>query len=100
MENVLVLRDEIPLLGAYVAPRTPIEQTLAEIFCKALNMDKVSISDDFEDLGGNSLIAVSIYVDIEKTFDIVLPIGAIAHSPTIVQLTRTIEELVTGRGAD
>ena len=100
MGNVPVLRDEIPLLGAYVAPRTPIERTLAEIFCKALSMDKVSISDDFEDLGGNSLIAVSIYADIEKTFDVALPTASIAHSPTIAQLARTIEKLVAGRGAD
>jgi acyl carrier protein len=96
--NVLVLRQEFPSLGAYVAPRTPTEHKLAEIFRKALEMDEVSITDDFEELGGDSLIAVAISVDIEKAFDIVLPTGSFVRSPTIVQLAPRIDELVSGRG--
>jgi acyl carrier protein len=96
--NVLVLRQEFPSLGAYVAPRTPTEHKLAEIFRKALEMDEVSITDDFEELGGDSLIAVAISVDIEKAFDIVLPTGSFVRSPTIEQLAPRIDELVSGRG--
>jgi hypothetical protein len=98
--NVLVLRQEFPSLGAYVAPRTPTEHKLAEIFRKALETDEVSITDDFEELGGDSLIAVAISVDIEKAFDIVLllPTGSFVRSPTIVQLAPRIDELVSGRG--
>jgi hypothetical protein len=51
--DVRVLRQEFPLLGPYLAPRTPTEDTLAGIFCNALGMDKISINDDFEELGGD-----------------------------------------------
>jgi hypothetical protein len=40
--STLVLRREFPPLGTYVAPRTPIEQKLADIFCNVLGMDQVS----------------------------------------------------------
>ena len=97
--NLIVLRRQFPLLGAYVAPRTPTEQKLAEIFRLALRMDEVSIADDFEQLGGDSLIAVSIYADIEKAFGIEVAPGALARSPTIEQLASTIDVLVAGRKA-
>ena len=93
----LVLRREFPLLGAYVAPRTPTEHKLAEIFCRALGMDEVSIADDFEELGGDSLLAASICVDIEKAFAIEVPLASLARSPTIEQLAPRIDELVCKR---
>jgi acyl carrier protein len=95
----LVLRQEFPLLGAYVAPRTPTERKLAEIFCSALGMDEVSITDDFEELGGDSLIAVSICADIEEAFAIAVPIASLVRSPTIELLAPKINELVSKRKA-
>jgi acyl carrier protein len=92
---MLVRRQEFPLLGAYVAPRTSTEQKLAEIFCRALGMDQVSITDDFEQLGGDSLLAMSICTDIEKKFTISVPIATLLRSPTIEQLAPRIDELVS-----
>jgi acyl carrier protein len=97
--NLLVLRQEFPTLGAYVAPRTPTERKLAEIFCNAFRMDEVSITDDFEELGGDSLLAVSICADIEEAFAITVPIAALVHSPTIERLAPRIDELVSERKA-
>lgn len=95
--RTLVLRQEFAALGAYVGPRTPIEDKLAEIFCSVLGMDKVSITDDFEDLGGDSLLAVSICTEIEKAFGIAVPIAFLVRSPTIEQLAPKVEDLVSNR---
>lgn len=92
--SVLVLRQDFSSLGAYVAPRTPTERKLAEIFCDALRMDKVSVNDDFEELGGDSLVAVSICSDIEKAFAIEVPIAFLVRAPTVGQLAPRIDELV------
>lgn len=92
--TMLVLRREFPLLGAYVASRTPTEHKLAEIFCSAFGMDQVSVRDDFEELGGDSLIAASILMDIEKAFAIAVPVASLARSPTIEQLAPVIDELI------
>lgn len=92
--SMLVPRREFQSLGAYIAPRTPTEHKLAEIFCSALRMDEVSIRDDFEELGGDSLTAASILMDIEKVFAIAAPIASLARSPTIEQLAPVVDELI------
>ena len=44
----------------YVAPRTPIEETLAGIWAELLKLDKVGIHDNFFELGGHSLLAITL----------------------------------------
>jgi acyl carrier protein len=90
-----VQRRDFPLLGAYVAPRSPTEQTLAEMFRGAFSMDQVSVDDSFEDLGGDSLIALTICADIEKSFGVSVPIMILERSPTIEQLALRIDDLVS-----
>jgi acyl carrier protein len=97
--GVIVLRQEFPLLGTFVAPRTPTEQALAEIFRKAFSMDQVSVTDSFDELGGDSLIALTICTDIEKIFAVSLSSEIFERSPTIEQLAPRINELVSRRGA-
>ena len=92
-------RRDFPLLGAYVAPRSPTEQVLAEMFRSAFSMDQVSVKDSFEDLGGDSLIALTICADIEKIFAVSVSITILERSPTIEQLAPRIDELVSGRNA-
>ena len=96
--SMLVPRREFQSLGAYIAPRTPTEHKLADIFCDAFGMDQVSIGDDFEELGGDSLIAARILLDIERAFAISAPTASLARSPTIEQLAPVIDELI-GKGS-
>ena len=95
--STIVLRREFPLLGAYVAPRTPIEHRLAEIWRHALRMDQVGVNDNFEELGGDSLLAVSIFAEIEEALSVAVPIGSLSRAPTIAQLAQVIDELVAKR---
>jgi hypothetical protein len=43
--NTLVLPAQFSQLGVYVAPRSPTEVKLADIWRKTFAMDKVGISD-------------------------------------------------------
>ncbi|MEU4645837.1 condensation domain-containing protein, partial [Micromonospora sp. NPDC023814] len=45
---------------AHVAPRTDLEERLAEIWARVLGLDTVSVVDSFFDLGGDSLRAVAL----------------------------------------
>jgi enterobactin synthetase component F len=78
-------------LGAFVAPRTSTETRLAGIWCRTLNLDEVGINDRYEDLGGDSLLAASIFAEIEECFAVVVPIATIANSRTIAQLAQVID---------
>jgi amino acid adenylation domain-containing protein/non-ribosomal peptide synthase protein (TIGR01720 family) len=44
----------------YAAPQTPTEQTLAEIWCKVLRLDRIGIHDDFFRSGGDSILSILV----------------------------------------
>ncbi len=71
LENGLVDESQLPspyAAGgrAYVAPRTPSEQLLAECFTEVLRVSRVSVNDNFFDLGGHSLLCLRV-VDLLST---------------------------------
>src|SRR5262249_24818893 len=52
---------ERPELGAtYVAPRTPVEEGLAEIWAGVLGVDRVGVHDNFFELGGDSILSIRV----------------------------------------
>ncbi len=50
----------------YVAPRTPREQQLADIWSKALGVTPIGVTDSFFDLGGDSLTGISLMLEMER----------------------------------
>ncbi len=44
----------------YLAPRSPLEGQLAELFATVLHLDRVSVNDNFFALGGDSLLAIQL----------------------------------------
>lgn len=50
----------------YVPPTNELEDRIAKIWRKVLNVNTVGIYNDFFDLGGNSLSAVKLQVELEK----------------------------------
>jgi thioesterase domain-containing protein/acyl carrier protein len=56
---------------------------LTEIWCRALNVAAVEPDGDFFDLGGDSLMAVGLFLEIEHAFGVKLPITAIYDAPTV-----------------
>ena len=75
----------------YVAPRTPIERKLAEIWCEVLDIDCVGINDDYIDLGGDSVMAVVLISMIVAEFSVSMPTATIIRAPTIAQLAQKID---------
>jgi len=72
------------------APGNEIEQGVANIWHELLGVEQVRIHDNFFDLGGNSLIAVSLFARIEKVFGKKLPLSTLYESPTVEQLANIL----------
>ncbi|WP_051650614.1 non-ribosomal peptide synthetase [Lachnoclostridium phytofermentans] len=47
-------------------PSTDLERLLVEIWCKVLNIEKVGVNQDFFEIGGHSLRAVMLEVEMQK----------------------------------
>jgi amino acid adenylation domain-containing protein len=76
--------------SSYVAPRTPVEKKLVEIWCELLGVEGIGIQDSFYELGGHSLLLTRLATRINKTFHVELPLRVLFNAPTIVELTMAI----------
>ncbi|MDF5712485.1 MAG: non-ribosomal peptide synthase/polyketide synthase [Rhizonema sp. NSF051] len=79
------------LAVTFVAPRTPVEKILADIWANALHIEKVGVLDNFFELGGHSLTTIRVMSEINETFQIKLPLRHLFTAPTIAELAYTIE---------
>ena len=80
-----------PELVAYVEPSTSTERILSDLWAQALDVRKVGILDNFFDLGGTSVTAVRVVVQIRKSCGREIPIGALFEAPTIQELAIRID---------
>ena len=68
----------------YVEPRTELERQLALVWQNLLGA-KVGIHDSFFELGGNSLLAVQLFTQIEQEFGERLPLATLFQADTVEQ---------------
>jgi amino acid adenylation domain-containing protein len=78
----------------YVAPRTPVEETLAGIWAEVLKIDRVGVHDNFFELGGHSLLATRAAALARERFSLDLPIRALFRAPTLGGLAGQVEDLL------
>jgi amino acid adenylation domain-containing protein len=76
--------------GVFVAPRTPVEECLAKIWCELLGQQRVGVHDNFFDLGGHSLLATQLVSHIREELHAELQVRTIFESPTIESLAMCV----------
>jgi acyl carrier protein len=78
---------------AFVAPRTPTEQAIAQIWVEVLGIAQVGLHDSFFDLGGHSLLAMQVLTRLRETFQLDLSLSSLFEHPSVAELA----ELVVGQ---
>jgi acyl transferase domain-containing protein len=81
------------LANAYVAPRSPIEMSVAEIWQELLGVSPIGAFDNFFELGGHSLRAIQVISRLRETFGIEFPLERLFEAPTISETAETIQEM-------
>jgi acyl carrier protein len=77
-----------------IPPRTPTEETVAEIWRELLGLDEVGVEDSFFVLGGHSLLATQVLARIRQSFAVDLPLRELFQRPTVAGLSDLIDSRV------
>ena len=83
--------------GAVVAPRTPVEQRLAEIVAGLLGLEQIGVEDNFFLLGVHSLLGAQVIARVADTFGVDLQLHAVFDAPTVAGLAIEIERLMLAK---
>jgi acyl-CoA synthetase (AMP-forming)/AMP-acid ligase II/acyl carrier protein len=80
-------------LNEYVAPKTPLEESLVHAWQRALRLEKVGILDNFFDLGGTSLSGVALLEELNCELNISIPAEVLYRVSNIKEMAKHIEDL-------
>jgi acyl carrier protein len=75
----------------FVAPRSPIEQQLADIWGEVLRLEQVGIHDNFFEFGGHSLLATQVISRLRQAFGVELPVRTLFEAPTVADFGGRLE---------
>jgi amino acid adenylation domain-containing protein len=81
----------------YVTPRNEMEQIVAGIWEKVLQVEQVGRDDNFFDLGGHSLLMVKVHAELRAAFNQDLSIVELFKHPTVASLAQYFANLNTQR---
>ena len=68
-----------------------LERRLMNIWCDILEVPNVSVTDDFFELGGYSLLAAHLAVRIEESFAVTVPLRSLFEARTVRELATVVE---------
>ena len=80
--------------AAYEAPRTPIEETIADLFGELTNVPQIGLYDNFFQLGGHSLLITQLASRIHTIFEVELSLRALFENPTVIDMAILVEEMM------
>ncbi|MBM7365733.1 non-ribosomal peptide synthetase [Gordonia hydrophobica] len=106
--TVWVLLDEMPLNAAgkvdrralpdpefeaaeYVAPESDAEAAVAEVFAGLVGADRVSVTESFFDLGGNSLAAMRLAARASDALGVQVSVRDIFDGPSVRELVAAVQ---------
>jgi len=83
----------------YVAPGTPVEKLVAELWEQILRVPRVGMHDNFFELGGHSLLAVQVASRLRKELEVEFPLRTLFEKPTVAELASHLNNLKWARQA-
>jgi amino acid adenylation domain-containing protein len=88
--QMLSTLDRPELKDGFVAPRTPDEKIMANIWAETLKLKQISLYDNFFDLGRHSFLAMEVISRVRKVFGIDVPFRELFAVPTVAGMAATM----------
>jgi amino acid adenylation domain-containing protein len=77
----------------FVAPRTPLEELIAERWSDILELPEVGVMDDFFEMGGDSVTGTQVVSDIRETLKIEFPLRQLFEAPTVAGTAEYVQSM-------
>ncbi len=91
LEKLLAREEHFTKSNAnLIAPRNREEAIILDIWKKIMKIEEASVTDNFFDAGGNSLLAMILINEISKKLGCEIPAQILFETPTIEKLALTI----------
>jgi thioester reductase-like protein len=76
---------------SWTPPRNELERQLARLWQDVFQVPRVSIRDNFFEMGGHSLLAAQLMTRVNATLTVDLPLSSLFGDPTVAGLARAVE---------
>jgi acyl-CoA synthetase (AMP-forming)/AMP-acid ligase II/thioesterase domain-containing protein len=86
-----VTGTETPAPVLHTAPRTPLEEELADIWTAVLRVPSVGVEEDFFALGGDSILGAEMLVQVGQRYARDLPLSTLLWAPTVAAFAEALE---------
>jgi len=83
---------------AFVEPEGPVEKEVASIWAEVLGVQRIGATDNFFDLGGDSLRATQIISRIREAFQVEISLAKVFREPTVRGLSKEIRSSLGENG--
>jgi amino acid adenylation domain-containing protein len=93
-------QTDLARVEEFLAPRDELEARVEQIWHSVLGGARLSVRDNFFNIGGHSLLAVRLLARIRKELGLDLSLATLMKAPTIEQLSRQIQDLRLAQQAD
>jgi amino acid adenylation domain-containing protein len=78
-------------VAEYVAPRNPLEETIARVWGEVLELERVGVHDNFFDLGGHSLQSVQLVARLTVALNHAVTVKTVFQAQTVAALAEHLE---------
>lgn len=85
---------------SFEAPRSPVEERVADLLTELLQVDRIGLSDNFFHLGGHSLLGAQVIARVRETFGVELSLRGLFDHPTVEGISGEIERLILAKLED
>ena len=85
--------SHLDLEATFIAPRTPTERQIADIWTQLLKLEQIGIHNNFFEFGGHPLLATQVISRLRQAFGIELPLQTLFEAPTVGELSERLETI-------